>query len=310
MNNVPNWLNGLQQGDKRTLARIITVVENELEGHEELLTQLTFPKKTPIIGITGPPGAGKSTFINSLITHLLTQPLEGRGIGIIAIDPTSPFNFGSILGDRLRMAEHFNNDKVFIRSLATRGSLGGLSAKIIEVVDVMRAFDFDYIFIETVGVGQSEVEIVGLADTSILVLVPESGDEVQTIKSGIMEIADIFVVNKADRDGADAFVKNLHALLQFKNNAKSESDWVPPVIKTVATKNEGIEEISKQITRHSNLVHSNHKQSYLLAEKAYRLIQNSRMKDVDKQDLQKQIDLSKGIKFNLYHFIKKYLKSL
>ena len=169
----------LQQGDEKALARCITIVENELEGYEEILTTLKFNPNIPVVGVTGPPGAGKSTLINAVIKKLTA---EKKSVGIIAIDPTSPFNFGSLLGDRLRMAEHFNNENVFIRSLATRGSLGGLSAKIIEIVDVMRAFSFDYIFVETVGVGQSEVEVVGLADTTVLVLVPESGDEVQSIK--------------------------------------------------------------------------------------------------------------------------------
>ena len=288
----------LKQGDKKALARCITIVENELDGFSELLTSLEFNTTIPVIGVTGPPGAGKSTLINALITQLTTK---GKSVGIIAIDPTSPFNYGSLLGDRLRMAEHFNNEKVFIRSLATRGSLGGLSSRAIEIVDVMRAFKFDYIIVETVGVGQSEVEVVGLADTTVLVLVPESGDDVQALKSGVMEIADIFVVNKADRDGADAFMKNIIQLV----HSKPKSYWNVPVIKAIATKGEGVEELIEAIDKHKTQG-VNTKRSYLLAEKAFRLIQNQRMKGVPKQQLKEQIEVEmKRGDFNLYRFVGK-----
>jgi len=301
MDNAGLLLKRMVQGDKKSLARCITIVENELDNYEEILNSLKFKKEVPVIGITGPPGAGKSTLINSIIKQLIS---ENKQIGIVAVDPTSPFHFGSLLGDRLRMAEHFSNENVFIRSLATRGSLGGLSAKTIEIVDVMRAFGFDYIFIETVGVGQSEVEIAGLADTTILVLVPESGDEVQTIKSGIMEIADIFVVNKADREGADMFVKNLYDLV----NSNSTDNWVPPIIKAVATKGEGVSEIIKSIEKH-RASGINSKQFYLYTEKAYRLIQNERMKNINKQELQAKIESAmKKKNFNLYSFVKEWNK--
>jgi LAO/AO transport system kinase len=289
-------MNSFQSGDKKSLARCITIVENELDGYKEILTGLHFNHSIPVIGVTGPPGAGKSTMINALI-KLITD--EGKSVGVIAIDPTSPFNYGSLLGDRLRMAEHFNNEKVFIRSLATRGSLGGLSAKTIEIVDVMRAFPFDYIIVETVGVGQSEVEIVGLADTTVLVLVPEGGDEVQAIKSGVMEIADIFVVNKSDRDGANTYMKNLVQLV----HSKPMSEWNIPVVKAIATKGEGVHELLKAIHDHQH-VGVNSKRSYLLAEKAYRLIQNKRMKDVSKQDLKNELEVQmKKPDFNLYRFV-------
>ncbi|MES2593475.1 MAG: methylmalonyl Co-A mutase-associated GTPase MeaB [Bacteroidota bacterium] len=286
----------LQQGDKKALARCITIVENELEGSQEILTSLQFNKSTPVIGITGPPGAGKSTLINAVIKELTGQ---GKSVGIIAIDPTSPFNYGSLLGDRLRMAEHFNNENVFIRSIATRGSLGGLSAAIIEIVDVMRASDFDYIIVETVGVGQSEVEIVGLADTTVLVLVPESGDDVQSLKSGIMEIADIFVVNKSDREGAALFMKNIIQLV----HSKPAGNWSIPVLKAVATKNEGVSELITAINNH-HTIGVNTKRSYLLAEKAYHLIQNHRMKDISKKELQSKLEAAlKKDGFNLYRFV-------
>jgi LAO/AO transport system kinase len=294
-------LQGLQKGDTRALARCITVVENELQGYEELLLSLRSGSVMPVIGITGPPGAGKSTLLNVLIKQLTA---ENKKIGVICIDPTSPFNFGSLLGDRLRMAEHFTNERVFIRSLATRGSLGGLSAKIIEVVEVMKAADFDYLFVETVGVGQSEVEIAGLADLTILVLVPESGDEVQTIKSGIMEIADIFVVNKSDREGAEAFVKIISSLVHSRMSGKTGLET--PVIKAVAITGEGTPELIKAIdTLFKGKL--NTKRSYLLTEKAYRLIRNKRMKDIQKIDLKKQIEEAMAKPgFNLYAFVKNY----
>jgi LAO/AO transport system kinase len=293
------FIQQLQQGNKKALARCITIVENELEGYEELLISLPSNNNIPVIGITGPPGAGKSTLVNSIIKQL-TQ--SDKTVGIIAIDPTSPFNYGSLLGDRLRMAEHFTNENVFIRSLATRGSLGGLSAAIIEITDVMRAFPFDYIIIETVGVGQSEVEIVGLADTTVLVLVPESGDEVQTIKSGIMEIADIFVVNKADREGASIFVKNLTQLV----HSKPLSNWNIPIIKSIAIKDEGTKELIASIEKHQAFKENN-KRTFLLAEKAFRLIQNKKMKNISKKQLQEKIEIElKTSNFNLYRFVSSF----
>jgi LAO/AO transport system kinase len=297
MSTIQTLIQQLQKGDKKALARCITIVENELEGYEEILTSIKFDLNIPVVGITGPPGAGKSTLINAVIKKLTD---EKKSVGVIAIDPTSPFNYGSLLGDRLRMAEHFTNEKVFIRSLATRGSLGGLSAKTIEIVDVMRAFAFDYIIVETVGVGQSEVEVVGLADTTVLVLVPESGDDVQALKSGIMEIADVFVVNKSDRDGANTFIKNIVQLV----HSKEASSWNIPVIKGIATKGEGVDELVEAIDKH-NKVGINTKRSYLLAEKAYRLIQNNKMKGVSKIDLKSQIEEAlKKKDFNLYRFVK------
>ena len=298
MSEAKKLLKKIGGGEKKALARAITIVENEMDGAEEILTSLEFKKEIPVIGITGPPGAGKSTLINSLIKQLSEQ---GKSIGIIAIDPTSPFNYGSLLGDRIRMAEHFTNENVFIRSLATRGSLGGLSAKTIEITDVMRTFPFDYIIVETVGIGQSEVEIAGLADITIVVFVPESGDEVQTLKSGIMEIADIFVINKADRQGATLFAKNLAVISHSREGAEI------PVIKAVATTGDGISELINTI---SQCTHSgNEKREFLLTEKAYKLIGNLRMKNVSKSELQKLIHNEfQRRNFNLYLLVKKYYK--
>jgi LAO/AO transport system kinase len=282
--------------DFKSVARALTAVENGLNGSEQLLKSLCFDKITPIIGITGPPGAGKSTLVNSLLTQLTAN---GNKVAVLAIDPTSPFNFGSLLGDRIRMATHFNHPNVFIRSLATRGSLGGLSAKTIEMTDVLCAAGFDYVLIETVGVGQSEIEIAGLADITFVVLVPEGGDEIQSIKSGLMEIADAFIVNKADRDGADIFANNLKKMVQQKGAEI-------PIFKTIASQNSGIDEIANFISSHNYA--KNNRKEYLLAEKAYKLIQQKRMAGLDKTLLQKNITEAMAEPgFNMYAFVENYL---
>jgi len=294
----PSLINGLLNGDIRSLARCISLAENESAGYERLLEELPVQQTTRVIGITGPPGAGKSTLVNSLITFLLQQQ---KRIAIIAVDPSSPFNYGALLGDRIRMSQHFGNEDVFIRSMASRGALGGLSPKIIEVSDIIKAAGFDYLFIETVGVGQSEVEIAGIADTTIVVVVPEAGDEIQTMKAGLMEIADIFVVNKADRDNADEFVKNLRILA----HTRQKENWEIPVLKTIATKEEGLQALVAAIDAHQQQVTGNSTHhALLLAEKAYQLLQHRRMQDVNRRILQQQItqELASGT-FNLYRFV-------
>lgn len=283
--------------EPRLVARALTLVENELAGSEDLLKKLEFNKKCPVIGITGPPGAGKSTLVNALINELLA---DNKKIAVLAVDPTSPFNFGSLLGDRIRMSGHFNDPNVFIRSLATRGSLGGLSAKTIEMTDVLRAAGYDYILIETVGVGQSEVEIAGIADITMVVLVPEAGDEIQHIKSGLMEIADVFIINKADRAGADTFANNLKKMLDGKHDAQ------PPVLKTVASKNEGIPELAALLKQ--PITTENKRRDLLMTEKAYRLIQQRKMKSIDKKKLRQDItEALYSEKFNLYSFVDTYV---
>ena len=283
--------------DFKTLARTISVVENEAVGFESVLQQLQ-PRPIPVIGFTGPPGAGKSTLLNAVISVLLE---EGKKIGLVLVDPSSPFNLGALLGDRLRMSTHFNNPNLFIRSVASRGSLGGLSDKILEVVEVMKAYPFDFIFVETVGVGQSEVEIAGLADTTVVVLVPESGDSIQTMKAGLMEIADIFVVNKADRADADAIINSLS--LQLHLNEKEHI----PLLKTVAVESKGVKELITEILKQHNPDKNDERKLILLAEKALRIIAKHRMKDFDqatlKSELQKQMN---SPTFNLYSFIKEY----
>ena len=274
------------------------MVENEAEGFESVLQHLQ-PADIPVIGFTGPPGAGKSTLLNAVIGVLLE---EGKKIGLVLVDPSSPFNLGALLGDRLRMSVHFNNPNLFIRSVASRGSLGGLSDKIIEVVEVMKSYPFDFIFVETVGVGQSEVEIAGLADTTVVVLVPESGDSVQAMKAGLMEIADIFVVNKADRADADAIINSLS--LQLELNHKEHI----PILKTVAVESKGIKELITELLKQRDSEKNGERKLILLAEKALRIIAKNRMKSFDpkqlKSDLQQKMN-APG--FNLYSFVKHYL---
>ncbi len=287
---------GIENGDFRVLARALTLVENEINPAEELLLNLRINLNTPVIGITGPPGAGKSTLVNAVTSYLTSI---GKKVAILAVDPTSPFNFGSLLGDRIRMAQQFNNPNVYIRSIATRGALGGVSVKTLEMIDVLKSSNFDLILVETVGVGQSEVEIAGLADQTVVVLVPESGDEIQNIKSGLMEIAQAFVVNKADRDGADIFANNLKKLVvgQHQNI---------PVFKTVADKGEGIAALCNWLlTQRKEL---NERKNLLMTEKAYRIIQHHKMLGIDKIKLRQEIDEALLVKdFNVYQFVQKWL---
>lgn len=295
MKTITQFLSEIKGGDYLSLARVLTLIENELPGSDELLKDIDIDHGIPVIGITGPPGAGKSTLVNSIIGKLSNQQ---KKIAVLAVDPTSPFNLGSLLGDRVRMSAHFNNPNVFIRSIATRGSVGGLSAKIIEMVDILKSADFDYIIVETVGVGQSEIEIAGLADITFVVLVPEGGDEIQHIKSGLMEIGDAFVVNKADREGADFFANQLLKMLHQR------PDRVP-VFKTIADKQQGVDEILNWIA--TSHFQKNKKKLFLYTEKAFKLIQNNRMRDVSKIELQRNIaEAYQDESFNLYRFIAVY----
>lgn len=323
MSKTNEFIEKIKLGDFRTIAKAITMVENNLENSEALLLNLKANPKTKVIGITGPPGAGKSTLVNALLKQLTQAPnpsqkehtpnpsqeehtpnpsQEGNKVAVLSVDPSSPFNLGALLGDRIRMSDFYLNENVFIRSLASRGSLGGLNAKIIEIIDIVRASVFDYILLETVGVGQSEVEIAGIADTTIVVMVPEAGDEVQTMKAGVMEIADIFVVNKADRDNADEFIKNLKILSHSKAN-----EWEIPVVKCVASQYIGIDELINVVQKHSHFISTNAaRKIHLLTEKAYQLIQQKRMKDVSKMELYELIKNKMSENdFNVYQIIER-----
>lgn len=294
-------LGEIRSGNIKTLARSISIIENEITGYNELLAMLP-SSATPVIGITGPPGAGKSTLVDALIGEFAAQ---NKKVAVLCVDPSSPFNLGALLGDRIRMCEWYNHPNVFIRSLATRGSLGGLHPKIIEITDLLKASAFDYIIVETVGVGQSEIEIAGLADVTVVVVVPEAGDEVQTMKAGLMEIANVFVVNKADRPEADVFVKNLRQMLA---PAFSNQQYEVPVIKTTASQKIGTGELCDAITAYLGRKQYNSKKAWLLAEKAYLLIQQHKMKYLAKEKLKAALEEKMNTAdFNLYRFIQPYL---
>ncbi|HKD01716.1 MAG TPA: methylmalonyl Co-A mutase-associated GTPase MeaB [Terriglobales bacterium] len=236
------WIEQMRAGDARALARAISTVENRNPGWSDLLKEL-FPLsgRARILGLTGSPGAGKSTLVDQLARHYRK---ENKTVGIVAVDPTSPYSGGAILGDRIRMQDHFSDPGIYIRSMATRGWLGGLARSTADVTTVLDASGRDLIMIETVGVGQDEVEIVRLADITIVILVPGMGDDVQTIKAGIMEIADIFVINKSDREGAERVEREIRALQTL---AVRKDHWTPPIVKTVASQGLGIQELARAI---------------------------------------------------------------
>jgi len=232
-------------GDRVALARLITLAESRHSSLPAVLKRLDqLSERCYIIGITGPPGAGKSTLTNKLIAHYRSL---GKTVGVLAVDPSSPFSGGAILGDRIRMHDHSMDDGVFIRSISTRGTHGGISRASREIIKLFSAFGFDYVIVETVGVGQSELDIIRIADTVLVVLVPEAGDGVQTMKAGLMEIADIFVVNKCDREGANLITAEIKQIVSLKSPGK---EWKQPVLMTSAAKGEGIDKVAEEIGNH------------------------------------------------------------
>src|SRR5579864_5933138 len=241
---ISQWVDQVRAGDVRAVSRAMTEIENRTGDAENLMRQL-FPHtgNSYCIGITGAPGTGKSTLVDRMAAHYRSQK---QTVGVIAVDPSSPFTGGAILGDRIRMQGHASDSGVFIRSMATRGSLGGLSQATSDAALLLDAAGKKFVLVETVGVGQGEVEIARLADCTLVVLVPGMGDDVQSLKAGVMEIADVFVLNKVDHEGVDRFEQQLRAILQL---VPERDGWKPPIVLTVATENKGIEELAHEIAR-------------------------------------------------------------
>ncbi len=269
----------LQSGDKRALARLITMVEDKAEGKNAIMSAV-YPQtgKAYVIGITGSPGAGKSSLTDCLVKEIRKQ---GLSVGIIAVDPNSPFSGGAILGDRIRMQDHALDPEVFIRSMSTRGSLGGLSHATNEAIKVMDAFGKDIIIVETVGVGQSELDIMNTADTTLVVLNPGGGDSIQAIKAGIMEIADVFVVNKGDLPGAEKVVGEVETMLHMR----PESDWYPSVVMTSAMQKKGFNDLWDKISEHRTYLENSGKLEIVRKERL-----NNELRDIVEQEICKYVD--------------------
>ena len=288
-------------GQPKALARALSLVENEVEGWQAFLQSLP-PTQVPVLGITGPPGAGKSTLTDALIQYWVGA---GKKVGVLCIDPSSPFHLGALLGDRIRMSRWYSHPQVFIRSLASRGSLGGLHPQILPLADVMKAAGFNLVIIETVGVGQSEVDIAGLANCTVVVLVPEAGDDIQTMKAGLMEIADLFVVNKADRPEADRFVHHLHLKMMPRHPQVGAAE--KPILKTVAHLGEGMAPLATAIDQHLCRHAQSPRYYWMLARQAWRLLQHARMQPFSEQLLLQAVTAAASQPgFQLYRFVEQW----
>jgi LAO/AO transport system kinase len=299
MFDVTDIAKGVAEGNFLLLAKTISQIENKVEGADVYLTKLV-PKAIPIIGITGPPGAGKSTLIAGLVGEWIAA---GKKVAVLSVDPSSPFHKGAILGDRIRMKDWYLHPQVFIRSLASRGHLGGLNSSMIELTTLLQSVGFDQIIIETVGVGQSEVEVASLADTTVVVLVPEAGDDVQMMKSGLMEVADVFVVNKSDRPDAQTFTNHIRQMMM--ENGVSED--LVKVVATVASQGLGINDLMQAIDAHqiANNALGNYKK--IIFTKAIQLIVAHKMQQVDLKKLEQDIEtatIKEG--FNIFSFTQNY----
>lgn len=293
------WIEQIQQGDTRALARAISLAENDSEGLIEALAKTSIPYK-PVIGITGPPGAGKSTLTDALIGALIQA---GKSVAVLCVDPSSPFHQGAVLGDRIRMSEWYTHPKVYIRSLATRGALGGLHPRILEITDLVRCFSADWILVETVGVGQSEVEVAGLADRTVVVLVPEAGDEVQTMKAGLLEVADLFVVNKSDRPDADRFRSHLERMMQEDRSPGS----ITPIVSAVATEKKGVEEILSKLNELLLAPSQVQRDRLLLLEKAKHLLREHWLRKLNAGKMKASLERAMQLPgFNLYAWVNDY----
>jgi LAO/AO transport system kinase len=299
LSSIQDISNGVIKGDFLLLAKTISKIENKVDGADVLLESL-LPGNAPIIGITGPPGAGKSTLISAMIGHWVNQ---GKKVAVLSVDPSSPYHQGAILGDRIRMKDWYLNSNVFIRSLASRGHLGGLNSSMVELTTLLQSVGFDYIIVETVGVGQSEVEVASLADTTIVVLVPEAGDEVQMMKSGLMEIANLFVVNKSDRPDAQTFLNHVQQMLM--DNMKEAE--MPKVVSTIASQGIGIDDLMQAIEAEKIKPQQDIRILNLRMSKIMQLILAQKMRLVDQKEIKQQLEANlHNPAFNLFALAKKY----
>lgn len=291
---------GVAEGNFLLLAKTISQIENKVDGTDAYLAALE-PTPIPIIGITGPPGAGKSTLISGLVGEWIAA---GKRVAVLSVDPSSPFHQGAILGDRIRMKEWYLHPQVFIRSLASRGHLGGLNSSMIELTTLLQSVGFDRIVVETVGVGQSEVEVASLADTTVVVLVPEAGDEVQMMKSGLMEVADLFVVNKSDRPDAQTFINHIHQMM-MENGV---SDTLVKVIPTIASQGVGMTDLIQAIDAHQLANTELGTNKKLILAKAIQLIVAHKMRQIDFKKMEQDLELACAKPhFNIFEFTQRFI---